>query len=91
MYKVYCMHLQRLGVNAIVTDKHEDILAAADKVIFPGVGNAHSAMKYLKGTGLDRLIVSLKQPVLRICLGLQLLCNSSEEGDMNALASSTLR
>jgi imidazole glycerol-phosphate synthase subunit HisH len=76
--------LQRLGVNAIVTDKHEDILAA-DKVIFPGVGNADSAMKYLKGTGLDRLIISLKQPVLGICLGLQLLCKSSEEGDIKCL------
>lgn len=76
--------LQRLGVNAIVTDKHEDIVAA-DKVIFPGVGNADSAMKYLKGTGLDQLIVSLKQPVLGICLGLQLLCKSSEEGDIKCL------
>jgi glutamine amidotransferase len=76
--------LQRLGVNAIVTDKHEDILAA-DKVIFPGVGNADSAMKYLKGTGLDELIVSLKQPVLGICLGLQLLCKSSEEGNIKCL------
>lgn len=76
--------LQRLGVNAIVTDKHDDIVAA-DKVIFPGVGNADSAMKYLKGTGLDQLIVSLKQPVLGICLGLQLLCKSSEEGDIKCL------
>lgn len=76
--------LQRLGVNAIVTDKHDDILAA-DKVIFPGVGNADSAMKYLNGTGLDQLIVSLKQPVLGICLGLQLLCKSSEEGNIKCL------
>ncbi|MEP6627965.1 MAG: imidazole glycerol phosphate synthase subunit HisH [Ginsengibacter sp.] len=76
--------LQRLGVNAIVTDKHDEILAA-DKVIFPGVGNADSAMKYLKGTGLDQLIVSLKQPVLGICLGLQLLCKSSEEGNIKCL------
>jgi glutamine amidotransferase len=58
---------------------------AADKVIFPGVGNADSAMKYLKGTGLDQLIVSLKQPVLGICLGLQLLCKSSEEGNIKCL------
>ena len=76
--------LQRLGVNAIVTDKHEEIIAA-DKVIFPGVGNADSAMQYLKRTGLDELIVSLKQPVLGICLGLQLLCNSSEEGNTKCL------
>lgn len=76
--------LQRLGVNAIVTDKHEEIFNA-DKVIFPGVGNAHSAMQYLKGTGLDELIISLKQPVLGICLGLQLLCNSSEEGNTKCL------
>ena len=76
--------LQRLGVNAIVTDKHEEIIAA-DKVIFPGVGNADSAMQYLKDTGLDELIISLKQPVLGICLGLQLLCNSSEEGNTKCL------
>ena len=76
--------LQRLHVNAIVTDKHAEI-EAADKVIFPGVGNAHSAMQYLKGTGLDKLIVSLQQPVLGICLGLQLLCNYSEEGDTKCL------
>ncbi len=76
--------LQRLGVNAIVTDKHNEI-ASADKVIFPGVGNAHSAMLYLKGTGLDELIISLKQPVLGICLGLQLLCNFSEEGNTQCL------
>ncbi len=76
--------LQRLGVNAIVTDNHKEI-AAADKVIFPGVGNASSAMQYLKGTGLDQLIISLQQPVLGICLGLQLLCNFSEEGDTKCL------
>jgi imidazole glycerol-phosphate synthase subunit HisH len=76
--------LQRLGVNAIVTDKQHEIISA-DKVIFPGVGNADSAMQYLKGTGLNELIVSLKQPVLGICLGLQLLCNSSEEGNTKCL------
>ncbi len=76
--------LQRLGVNAIVTDKQDEI-SVADKVIFPGVGNASSAMQYLKGTGLDKLIVSLKQPVLGICLGLQLLCNFSEEGNTKCL------
>ena len=76
--------LQRLGVNAIVTDNHKEI-AAADKVVFPGVGNASSAMQYLKGTGLDQLIISLQQPVLGICLGLQLLCNFSEEGSTKCL------
>jgi glutamine amidotransferase len=76
--------LQRLGVNAIVTDNHKEI-AAADKVIFPGVGNASSAMEYLHKTGLDELISSLQQPVLGICLGLQLLCNFSEEGNTKCL------
>lgn len=76
--------LQRLGINAIVTDKHDEIIVA-DKVIFPGVGNAGSAMQYLKGTGLDELIISLKQPVLGICLGLQLLCNFSEEENTKCL------
>ncbi|MDP4283995.1 MAG: imidazole glycerol phosphate synthase subunit HisH [Bacteroidota bacterium] len=76
--------LQRLGVNAKVTDNHKEI-AAADKVIFPGVGHASSAMEYLHKTGLDELIVSLQQPVLGICLGLQLLCNFSEEGNTKCL------
>jgi glutamine amidotransferase len=76
--------LQRLGINAIVTDDPKEIIAA-DKVIFPGVGNASSAMEYLKGKELDKLIISLKQPVLGICLGLQLLCNFSEEGNTKCL------
>lgn len=76
--------LQRLGANAIVTDDPAEI-TGADKVIFPGVGNAFSAMGYLKTTGLDRVIISLQQPVLGICLGLQLLCNHSEEGDTKCL------
>lgn len=76
--------LQRLGTNAIVTDDHDEI-NSADKIIFPGVGNAASAMEYLKEKNLDELIVSLKQPVLGICLGLQLLCNSSEEGNTKCL------
>ena len=76
--------LQRLGINATVTDDHEKILAA-DKVIFPGVGNASSAMQYLKERKLDQLIISLKQPVLGICLGLQLMCNYSEEGNTACL------
>lgn len=70
--------LQRLGVAAAVTDDAEEILKA-DKVIFPGVGNAGSAMEYLKKMRLDEVIVSLTQPVLGICLGLQLMCVHSEE------------
>ncbi|HXR85232.1 MAG TPA: imidazole glycerol phosphate synthase subunit HisH [Hanamia sp.] len=76
--------LQRLGTNAIVTDNTDEIISA-DKVIFPGVGNAASAMEYLKEKKLDELIVTLKQPVLGICLGLQLLCNFSEEGNIKCL------
>jgi glutamine amidotransferase len=76
--------LQRLGIDACVTDDHEEI-KTADKVIFPGVGHAASAMDYLKDKGLDHLIVSLQQPVLGICLGLQLLCNFSEEGNTQCL------
>jgi len=76
--------LERLGIDAFVTDDHKKIITA-DKVIFPGVGNAASAMEYLKDKELDKLIVSLKQPVLGICLGLQLLCNFSEEGNTKCL------
>lgn len=76
--------LQRLDTNARVTDDVDEIISA-DKVIFPGVGNAASAMEYLKEKKLDELIVSLKQPVLGICLGLQLLCSSSEEGNTKCL------
>ncbi len=76
--------LSRLGHNCIITDDKEEI-RKAEKVIFPGVGEASSAMKYLKERGLDRLILSLKQPVLGICLGLQLMCSRSEEGDTNCL------
>lgn len=76
--------LQRLGIEAFVTDNHEKVIDA-DKVIFPGVGNAASAMEYLTEKGLDKLIVSLKQPVLGICLGMQLLCNFSEEGGTKCL------
>jgi len=72
--------LERLGVNGIVTDDPEEI-RSADKVIFPGVGEASTAMQYLQQRGLDKLIVSLKQPVLGICLGMQLLCKHSEEND----------
>ncbi len=72
--------LQRLGVNAIVTDNHDEI-TNADKVIFPGVGNANSAMKSLKEKNLDEVIKRLTQPVLGICVGMQLLCSHSEESD----------
>jgi glutamine amidotransferase len=76
--------LERIGVNAIVTDDYEAILAA-DKVIFPGVGEASTAMSYLKVRKLDQLITSLKQPVLGICLGMQLMCKYSEENSTDCL------
>jgi len=76
--------LERIGVNAIVTDDHDEI-RSADRVIFPGVGEASSAMKYLTEKGLDKLICSLKQPVLGICLGMQLMCSHSEENDTPCL------
>ena len=76
--------LQRIGVSSVVTDDVA-VIRAADKVIFPGVGHAQSAMQYLIERGLDKLIISLKQPELGICLGLQLLCKHSEEGDTNCL------
>ena len=76
--------LQRLGISAEITGNHEKI-KAADKVIFPGVGEASTTMAYLKKEGLDTLIPSLKQPVLGICLGLQLMCSHSEEGDTPCL------
>ncbi len=76
--------LERLGVAATVTDDPA-MIQAADKVIFPGVGEASTAMAYLKERNLDQLIVSLKQPVLGICLGMQLMCRHSEENDTNCL------
>jgi glutamine amidotransferase len=75
---------QRLGFNAVLTFDADEILKA-DKVIFPGVGEASSAMKMLKKSGLDGLIPKLKQPVLGICLGMQLMCNYTEEGDTKGL------
>ena len=72
--------LERIGYTALVTDNAEEI-RKADKVIFPGVGEANTAMNKLKMNGLDVLIPTLKQPVLGICLGMQLLCKSSEEGN----------
>jgi glutamine amidotransferase len=76
--------LERLGTTAQVTDNPE-IIKAADKVIFPGVGEASTAMAYLKERQLDKLLVSLTQPVLGICLGMQLMCTHSEENDTTCL------
>lgn len=76
--------LKRLGVQAEVTADKDKIINA-DKVIFPGVGEASTTMEYLRKHKLDDLIVSLKQPVLGICLGLQLMCSHSEEGDTTCL------
>ena len=75
---------QRLGYEAILTHDVNEI-KNADKVIFPGVGEASSAMKMLRQSGLDTLIPQLKQPVLGICLGMQLMCHSSEEGTTEGL------
>lgn len=72
--------LQRLGINAAVTDD-ANLIREADRVIFPGVGEASTTMKYLREKKLDKLIPDLKQPVLGICLGLQLMCTYSSEGD----------
>lgn len=76
--------LKRLSVNAIITDKAEQI-QQADKVIFPGVGEASSAMRYLKERKLNEVIINLKQPVLGICLGMQLMCAYSEENNTTCL------
>ena len=76
--------LERIGVSALVTDAIEEI-QTADKVIFPGVGEASTAMQYLKERKLDELIISLKQPVLGICLGMQLMCTHSTENDTACL------
>ena len=76
--------LERLGVKAILTNNSE-LIAASDRVIFPGQGEAISAMKKLKKHGLDQLIPELKQPVLGICLGMQLMCDKTEEGETNGL------
>jgi glutamine amidotransferase len=76
--------LTRLNVNAEITDDH-DRIRNASKVIFPGVGEASTTMAYLREKGLDEVITSLKQPVLGICLGLQLMCSYSEENDTECL------
>ena len=76
--------LKKLGFEAVITSDIETI-KNAEKVIFPGVGEASSAMKKLQERGLDAVIPNLKQPVLGICLGMQLMCNASEEGNTKAL------
>jgi len=76
--------LQRMGIDGEVTNDPESILAA-DKVIFPGVGEASTTMKYLREYNLDKLIISLTQPVLGICLGMQLMCSHSDEGNVDCL------
>lgn len=76
--------LERLGVTPILTDDKEALIKA-DKVLFPGQGEASNAMNYLREHGLDKLIISLKQPVLGICIGQQLMCKHSEEGNTDCL------
>lgn len=76
--------LERLGYSSVVTDDPK-LIQQAEKVIFPGVGEASSAMQYLKEKGLEQVIKNLKQPVLGICLGQQLLCEFSEEGNTECL------
>lgn len=83
IYSVYCA-VTRLGAEAVITDDVEEI-KSADKVIFPGVGEARAAMEYLNEKGLSDVIRGLKQPVLGICIGMQLLCKHSEEGDVDCL------
>lgn len=76
--------LRRLGIETLITADKE-ILSGADKIIFPGVGQAETTMKYLRSQRLDEVIKDLKQPVLGICLGMQLMCNYSEEGNTRCL------
>jgi glutamine amidotransferase len=76
--------LKRLGIESVVTADSE-LLQKADKVIFPGVGEAHTTMQYLRACGLDRVIRELRQPVLGICLGMQLMCRFSDEGNADCL------
>ena len=83
IFSVMCA-LQRLGYEAVLTDDPE-MLNKADKVVFPGVGEARAAMEYLNEHGLSDVIRNLKQPVLGICIGMQLLCRHSEESDVDCL------
>lgn len=76
--------LKRLGINPTLTDDAE-LLYKADRVLFPGQGEASTAMDYLQRHGLDKVIKNLKQPVLGICIGQQLMCSHSEEGDTECL------
>lgn len=76
--------LERLGLNSILTSNSEEILNA-DKVIFPGVGEANSTMNHLRKLGLDKVIPNLNQPTLGVCLGMQLMCSHSEENDTDCL------
>ena len=76
--------LQRMGVEPLLTDSPQE-LRSADRVIFPGQGEASGAMHYLRERGLDQVIISLNQPVLGICIGQQLMCRHSEEGDVDCL------
>lgn len=76
--------LSRIGSDAVLTDDPDTIINS-DRVIFPGVGEASSAMRYLREKGLDEVIKGLTQPFLGICLGMQLMCSSSEEGDVECL------
>lgn len=82
-FSVLCA-LRRLGVDAVVTDDPAQLRSAA-RVIFPGVGEASSAMSHLRSAGLDRVIASLTQPVLGICIGQQLMCARSEEGGVDCI------
>lgn len=83
IYSVYCA-CRRLGHDAVITDDPV-VIRQADRVIFPGVGEARAAMQHLNQTGLADVIRGLRQPVLGICIGMQLLCSHSEEGDVDCL------
>lgn len=76
--------LRRIGVEPLLTDNADDLLAA-DKILFPGQGEAGTTMAYLRAHGLDRIIKDLRQPVLGICIGQQLMCRHSEEGDTDCI------
>ena len=76
--------LKRLGITPVISDETE-IIRTADKVVFPGQGEASTTMNYLRERNLDRLICDLKQPVLGICIGMQLMCSHSDEGDTDCL------